>query len=461
MSVKWSKWLFYVMLLTFGAVVAPPLDRTQAAPLEDTLYEKGILTKEEWEKLKSEKEEIASKTETLEEQVKKLEKLLPVRSEYLPGKGLLFESKDGNYALRLHWRFQSRFSFPIAGDPITAAQFNEGDTTNLQLTRARIKAAGHIYKPWIEYYMQFNWPTSTLYDFRMELTKYKAVRLLVGLDKIPFNREWMTSSRNQFAVDRSLVQRQFTSGRSVGASLLGHLFSGTAADIQYWAGVWNGTGLTQSINDDSNPLYVGRFQWNPLGRPVDFFMTDIKFSEKPALSLAVAAMDNVSPYTRWNDNGGVGGMLSEIYPCGTTPGISCSNPNQGQPGQFRDNQVMAEAAFHYRGWAIEHEFHWKTITDNLNQTKDMMYGSFAQISYFPHYLIPAIPQPLNGGFRYSFVKPQAGLSTGLRQEYTGVLNWFFFGHNNKLTLDYSYLTLDAVGGQQYANRMRFQWEVQF
>jgi phosphate-selective porin OprO/OprP len=50
-----------------------------------------------------------------------------------------------------------------------------------------------------------------------------------------------------------------------------------------------------------------------------------------------------------------------------------------------------------------------------------------------------------------------------REEYTLAANWFFAGHNNKLTLDYSYLTLDdgLTGIDNSESRIRFQWDVSF
>ena len=50
-----------------------------------------------------------------------------------------------------------------------------------------------------------------------------------------------------------------------------------------------------------------------------------------------------------------------------------------------------------------------------------------------------------------------------RQEFTIAANWFFAGHNNKLTFDYSYLTLDdsALGEDEGDHRVRLQWDVSF
>ena len=43
------------------------------------------------------------------------------------------------------------------------------------------------------------------------------------------------------------------------------------------------------------------------------------------------------------------------------------------------------------------------------------------------------------------------------------MNWFVAGHNNKITMDYSHLTLDdASDVRSYNdNRARLQWDVSF
>jgi hypothetical protein len=53
--------------------------------------------------------------------------------------------------------------------------------------------------------------------------------------------------------------------------------------------------------------------------------------------------------------------------------------------------------------------------------------------------------------------------TNNRQEYTGAINYFINGHNNKVTLDFSHLTLeDAFLNKNIADqRVRMQWDVSF
>ena len=50
-----------------------------------------------------------------------------------------------------------------------------------------------------------------------------------------------------------------------------------------------------------------------------------------------------------------------------------------------------------------------------------------------------------------------------RKEFTVGANWFFNGHNNKVTLDYSKLSIEdgALAQSQSDNRVRLQWDVSF
>jgi len=40
-------------------------------------------------------------------------------------------------------------------------------------------------------------------------------------------------------------------------------------------------------------------------------------------------------------------------------------------------------------------------------------------------------------------------------------NWFFSGHDNKLTADVSWLALEQPGARPSRHRFRFQWDVSF
>ena len=69
-------------------------------------------------------------------------------------------------------------------------------------------------------------------------------------------------------------------------------------------------------------------------------------------------------------------------------------------------------------------------------------------------------------FRYAFVdEPDTDITTltSNREEYTVGVNYFIAGHNNKITVDYSYLTLNDASDTLFSkdNRVRVQWDISF
>ena len=85
--------------------------------------------------------------------------------------------------------------------------------------------------------------------------------------------------------------------------------------------------------------------------------------------------------------------------------------------QFKVQGMVEEFAMKWRGLAVQHEFHWKQINDvgagvgmkgftgtaSVVPSQTNLMGSYSQISYFPHYLIPVVPKPFEVAFRYAFV----------------------------------------------------------
>jgi hypothetical protein len=63
--------------------------------------------------------------------------------------------------------------------------------------------------------------------------------------------------------------------------------------------------------------------------------------------------------------------------------------------------------------------------------------------------------------RYAFYFPDVSTTDNNVQEFTFTLNWFFKGHNNKLTSEISYLELEENDIMRPGWRFRFQWDVSF
>ena len=383
-------------------------------------------------------------------------------------KGFRLESRDGNFQTNLQWRAQLRATTPYRSDPRQLDDFDE-DKTTFEGRRLRMKIGGHGYRPWLKYYFEVDLqPTRSLdsdserasarvIDWRIDVAKHKEFGIRVGQWKIDYNRERVDSSGRQQFVERSIINRTFTIDRQMGISFRGRLFEGTAADIRYYAGVFTGEGRGVA-NEDNNLMYAGRLQWNFLGRDLALRQTDVERTEKPTGSLALGAATHTGRATRWSSSGG-----------GNLDGFE--RVSDAEDGQYRINQAVAEFAYKHQGFSTQNELHWKQIVDTeLNPgasgRRSELYGYYTQFGYFFNEIYPSFPEELELAVRYAWLEEPNENDLELdneREEATVAANWFFNGHNNKLTLDYSYLTLDdgEEDMNEYGHRVRLQWDISF
>ena len=387
----------------------------------------------------------------------------PVVASY-GSKGFRLETRDGNYQTNLQWRAQFRYSDPRGADPRQLDDFEDERTSNFELRRLRMKIGGHGFKPWLKYYFEVDLqpardveadPQSSaarVITWRADIAKWEALGFRVGQWKIDYNRERVDSSGRQQFVERSIVNRIFTLDRQVGIQARGRLFKETPADLRYYAGVFNGEGRSvQNLGTEN--MYMGRLQWNFLGRDLPWRQSDVDFTEKPTGSFAVAAATNTGRCTRWSSSG-----------CGNLDGFE--KPITATNEQYEIEQAVQEFAFKHRGFSVQQEWHRKFIKDQVNITKSDLTGFYFESGYFFHGLLDWVPEKLELAGRYAYVKEPNETDISIdneRGEYSAVINYFFFEHRNKLTLDYSYLTLDdgLVNVDVSDNRVRLQWDVSF
>jgi phosphate-selective porin OprO/OprP len=398
----------------------------------------------------------------VERVAKEVEDNLPVKVSY-GDKGFRFESADGNFQTNLQWRAQLRYTQPYTGDPRQVSSFAD-DKSTFEARRLRMKIGGHGYRPWLKYYFELDLEPSRdsddessasstrVIDYRIDIAKYDWATLRLGQWKIDYNRERVDSSGRQQFVERSIANRVFTIDRQVGAQLSGHLFKGTPADMRYWAGVFTGEGRG-TLNDDDNMLYTGRLQWNFLGRDLPWRQTDVEYTEKPTGSIAFAAANHKGRCTRWSSSG-----------CGNLDGFA--KPKDAMDAQFEIEQYVQEFAFKWRGFSAQQEYHWKDVTDRVAGTKSQLTGGYAQAGYFFHHLLPFVSPKLELAMRYASVDEPNAIDRAMendREEYSFAANYFFKGHNNKVTLDYSDLSMDdpQLGEHASDGRVRLQWDVSF
>ena len=359
------------------------------------------------------------------------------------GKGFEFHLKDDVYLLQMDFRGQFRGVFSSSMNPEFENDFFDQNTT-FGINRARIKIGGHAFKSYYKFYLEQDLVGGNLLDFRIMIEKYAFLKLKVGQWKARYSRERIISSGNQEVVDRSIVNSVFTIDRQQGVSLYGNLKGNKAANFNYWASVFSGTGRGGTINDDHSFMYLLRLQWNPNGEVLGFSGSDLKNHQKFISSIAIAGVTNTSRYTKFSTKGG-----------GQLPGFE-----DGVDGQYKVDQFLFETAFKYKGLSWQQELHYKNIDDRINLDQTMLVGNYVQLGYFFHNSFSKIPKKLEIFARHAYYNANTNISGSNNNEYTLGCNWFFKGHKNKLTLDYSYLkSNDIESPMTRENRVRLQWDI--
>lgn len=360
-------------------------------------------------------------------------------------KGFEFQTAGNEFLLQIQSRLQFRFATPADQDPVTFDDFIGEPRSVFKINRARLKVGGHAYKPWLKYYWEYELSQSNLLDFRIMIEKWKWMHFKVGQWKVEFTRERFISSGEQQFVDRSLINRAFTVDRQQGVTVYGHLDGKGAADVNYWLAVLTGTGRGNSRADDNHLMYFGRLQWNFLGRELTFEGSDLEITPRPTAIVAIAAVTNRSPYTRFSQAGG-----------GALEGFEV-----GEPGQYRVNQVNFETALKYRGFSWQSEVHWKEVINKMDaDVVTYFQGYYVQAGYLFHQWLPWWPEPLELAARHATYKPHVNVDDDAQTETSFDLNWFFKGHKNKLTAEVTYFNflnddLDFTKGWRY----RIQWDI--
>jgi phosphate-selective porin len=218
---------------------------------------------------------------------------------------------------------------------------------------------------------------------------------------------------------------------------------GSRADTSYWVGRLSGAGRGGNTST-AEGLWMARAQWNFNGRVLGFSQSALS-RPQPTGSLAIAAVNGKSGFTRFSSAGG-----------GQLPGF-----DDGASDQYRIKQFMFETAYHHGGFSWQQEMHWKSVEDTFGGETRKLIGGYAQAGMFFSDVFESFPEPLEFAIRYAQVDPNRALPGSSSKEITLASNWFFQEHRNKLTLDLSRVTLDQAPVTSNSNRVRLQWDWSF
>jgi phosphate-selective porin len=354
-------------------------------------------------------------------------------------RGLEWSNPESGSYTWLGLRAQSRFSNKHGGFRVPD-EYQGPHKDGTEINRGRYKI-GARWRRDISFYHEYDLKDMRLLDLRTTWISNAAFNLRMGQWKAEYNRERIDSSGKQQFVERSIATYWFTVDRQWGLMASGELGEGTALNSNWWGGVLGGTGRSTE-DDGGRPMLLGRWQWNYTGNVLPFSQSALKRFDQPHGSLSIAAVTNDSRYTAFSSSGG-----------GSLQGYS-----EGEDNQYRLQQFMQEWAWQRGGLSFQQELHFKSIKDRINGGKRELYGGYAQVGWFPAERFSFVPPQLELALRGAYVDTDSREKLE-NEEYTVAANWFFNGHRNKFTADFSYLAARETEAQESELRFRLQWEL--
>ena len=271
----------FILLLAIGfwAVGFPSPKSSDADSLLDILKKKGILTEQEYERLKRKKRREAAVHKPAASQEPSFE------IQYK--RGLRITSKDKQHELRIGGAlFTQQSLFPEDSDA----------NNNFLLRRARVTFRGRTfgqftYRLTLEGTGDDLIPSSTYLGWE----RYRAFRLRLGQNDTPFGAEALWSRFNMFLLESSMIGDNLRESTSRGV----YFFSDPHPAVRLRGSITNGTGTESDNNSEKDftlritgrpfrliatqnrwPLFVGgnvsvgRQPHNPLGGRTRLFLRD-------------------------------------------------------------------------------------------------------------------------------------------------------------------------------------------
>src|SRR3989337_2086707 len=354
--------------------------------------------------------------------------------------GFFIRTQDDLFSLKFNIRSQFLFFVEDEGDD-TATSFD--------IRRLWISFRGNAFRPWFKYLLILEASGDVeLLDYFMDAAKITAVVPRAGQYRVPFNREELTDPFNLQLVDNSIVNREFSLGRHIGVGLGGVV----NRFITYSVGVFNSAGRN-SINENSNLLYVGRVMFTPTGEPRYSSINPFPVSGEYAYSQGSFG-DSETP------------LIAISAAAAYLPGFNASTTNPGNPiiqdrvlalGSDEGNifQFSADLSVKYLIFSLEAEYDLRNINpDETGIDSALSQGVRVQSGVF------LIPKLIEVAGRFAIIDLGNDFGDDKIWEITPGLSFYFLRDRNlKLQFDYSFIRDEFIDDD--INRVRAQLTVSF
>ncbi|MFB3855099.1 MAG: porin [Vicinamibacterales bacterium] len=344
--------------------------------------------------------------------------------------------------LEISSRVQVRFTGELPDDRTqVAGTAKAGDPRgSFRIRRAKFKLEGWISRPWLTYETQVNFPGVTgsnpgalLEDaaFDVDLTKGRGLlRMHAGQFKVPFGAQELTSSGNQQFVDRALASNAFFRGRDTGLAVWGATPDNR---IEWRFGIFNGSGLTRSANDNAAFQYNARVMWQPNGSQ---------------------ALNQRAWVT--------GALYSESdFESTTTPiyavGLNWENQDNHHATSGNDqkwNAVTIDGIFKFRGFSLNGMYCWAERQPEIGESFGSSGGFIQAGKLFSR-------RRFEVAFRYGEHGPGDRVARNNTREVRAALNYYHLRHGLKWQTDVGHVELQAGAANPPVKTVELRSQLQF
>lgn len=333
------------------------------------------------------------------------------------------KGNDVPFDMKINGRMDFRHNGMVSQNPALPS------VNEFEIERGRLNFQGSFLDPKLTFFLQTNFETDiasnmNIKDFYVNYAFNKAFNVTLGQWKVAYSRSWLQSSARLRFADRSMATTFFRPDRTQGVWIVGE----PVDDVHYIAMIGNGFNTFSQIpaEFDTHFAYAGTIFWDPRG---DFGpgFSDLGYHETMVSRVGGSFFyaNMTSPFEtsqfRLNDTGQ---RITAAYP----------GPNGAAAG-FQDYEYAVDYAMKWRGFSFFSEMYIRGLQgfrgSAVPVNKISNWGYDNEGSYF------LIRDRLEVMARHSRVIGTGGSPSA--DEYACGFNWFFRGHNLKITFDSTYL----------------------
>lgn len=376
------------------------------------------------------------------------------------------------------------------------ANRSEKDASQFNVRRVRLYFMGHLFSPDFKYYIQMRAETAEnaqapgslqLFDWFFTSSHKPWANVQFGQYKVYFNRAQINSTASMQFAERALVMDAFTGSgldrRDIGITIMN---DEELYPVNYYVGIFNGAGPSfnrigsfiseqpregcpggqtggvfppgcqtpqRNINantriDIDRLMFVGRLQWNILGRP-GYGEGDLVYSETPQMAIGGGYAWNPAINTSSN-NAFVGLDLANLN--FRRQLAAFGNGRQLGWGIVDYSTWALDYVFKYRGFSFQAEYYFKNVIRHQKGRPDLGGGNsapgllgnatgwYVQSGYY------LIPRKLELAGRFAYWDPDTHSADDLVKQFDVSLNWFLNGtYDHQIMLTYSNIQMGTGG----------------